>query len=192
MATQTPIDKDSPSSSATTTAVAKLEMPSPQALKRGSYIHIYNLTYKARRPVLAPPEPSATSAVVDRSFPSSPRPSLGNLGVFPDELLTMIVKKLNLSSLSAFSSTNQTAKDFVQSIRPALAHLNEQAPQILAAAVTLNLPYSIEVLDKMLEKNVCYWCQTRSGYYLSLLEQRMYCWWCLAYDEWLPDGYDFE
>lgn len=187
MATQATIDTASPPTSATTPAVANLEMPSPEALQRGVYIHIYNLKYEARRPVLAPPEPSLPSSV-DPSSPSSPSPpSLGILGAFPDELLTIIVKNLDISSLSAFDSTNQTARDFVQSIRPALAHVNGQAPQILAAAVALNLPYSIEVLDRMLEENRCFWCRRTGGYYLSLLEQRIYCWWCLAYDEWLPD-----
>lgn len=188
MATQATIDTASPPTSATTPAVANLEMPSPEALQKGVYIHIYNLKYEARRPVLAPLELSLRSSV-DSSSSSSPSfspPSLGILGAFPDELLTIIVKNLNISSLSAFDSTNQTARDFVQSIRPALAHVNGQAPQILAAAVALNLPYSIEVLDRMLEENSCFWCR-RGGYYLSLLEQRIYCWWCLAYDEWLPD-----
>lgn len=172
---------------ATTPAVAKLEMPSLEALQKGFYIHIYNLKYEARGPVLAPSEPSEPSSIDPSSPSSSSTPSLGILNVFPDELLTIIVKYLDISSLSAFDSTNQTASDFVQSIRPALAHFNGQAPQILAAAVALNLPYSIEDLDKMLEENKCFWCRRRAGYYLSLLEQRIYCWWCLAYDDWMPD-----
>lgn len=194
MATQGPIDTASPPTSATTPAVANLEMPSLQRLKGGAYIHIYDLKYEARRPVLVPPEPSPPPSV-DPSSPSPPSytpPSLGILGTVPDELLTIIVQNLNISSLSAFDSTNQTARDFVQSIRPALAHVNVQAPQILAAAVALNLPYSIEVLDKMLEENQCYWCQKKAGYYLSLLEKRIYCWFCLEYDAWLPDFVDSE
>lgn len=195
MATQTPIDTASPPTSANIPAVAKLENPS-RGIHWGSYIEIDNLKYEARRPVLASSEPSPPSSVVDLSSPSSPpsppSPSLGKLGVFPDELLTIIVKNLSINSLIAFESTNQAARDFVQSVCPALAHVNKQVPQILAAAVALNLPYSIDVLDKMLEKNVCYWCQTRGGSYLSLLEQRIYCVWCLEYDEWLPDETDYD
>ena len=181
MATQAPTDKASPRI-ATTPAVAKLVMPSPEALKEGVYIRIFNLKYKARRPVLPPPEPSPPSSLDQASL----RPSLGNLEAFPDELLTMVVQNLNISSLSAFDSTNQTARDFVNSIRPALAHVQGQAQQVLEAAVALDLPYSIEVLDKMLQENRCFWCQRKGGYYLSLLEQRIYCWGCLEYDEWLP------
>lgn len=185
MATQAPIDKAPPPSTATTPAVANLEMPSLEALKKGVYIRLYNLKYEARRPVLVPAEPLPPSSVNPSS--SSPLPSLGTLNTFPDELLTMIVKNLDISSLSAFDSTNQTARNFVESIRPSLAHVHGQAPQILAAAMALDLPYSIEVLDRLLEENRCFWCRRREGYYLSLLERRIYCWWCLAYDEWLPD-----
>lgn len=169
-------------SMATTPAVAKLLMPSLEALKEGVYIRIFKLKYEARHPILPPPEPSPPSFV----DPASPPPSLGNLEALPDELLTMIIEDLNISSLSAFDSTNQTARDFVNNIRPALAHVHEQAPQILEAAVSLDLPYSIEVLDKMLQENRCFWCRRKGGYYLSLLEQRIYCWGCLEYDEWLP------
>lgn len=137
MATPAPIDKAPPPTTATTPAVANLEMPSLEALKEGVYIHVYNLKYEARRPGLAPPEPLPPSSV----NPSSPLPSLGILNAFPDELLTMIVKILDISSLSAFDSTNQTARNFVESIRPTLAHVYGQAPQILAAAVALDLPY---------------------------------------------------
>lgn len=185
MATQARTDKASPPI-ATPPAVAKLVMPSPEALKEGVYIRISNLKYKARRPVLPPPEPSPPSSLDQASL----RPSLGNLEAFPAELLTMVVQNLNISSLSAFDSTNQTARDFVNSIRPALAQVHVQARQILEAAVALDLSYSIEVLDKMLQENRCFWCRRKGGYYLSLLEQRIYCWGCLEYDEWLPsDGY---
>lgn len=181
MATQAPTDKVPPRI-ATTPAVAKLMMPSTKALKEGAYIRLFNLHYKARRPVLPPPEPSLPSSLDQASL----HPSLGNLEAFPAELLTMVVQNLNISSLSAFNSTNQTARDFVNSIRPALAHAHGQAPQILEAAVALDLPYSIEVLDKMLQENRCFWCRRKGGFYLSLLEQRIYCWGCLEYDEWLP------
>lgn len=194
MATQTLIDRASPPTSAKILAVAKLDNPW-RGILQGSYIKIANLKYEARRPVLAPPDPSPpSSSVVDLSSPSSPpsppSPSLGKLDVLPDELLTIIVKNLSINSLITFKPTNQAARDFVQSVCPALAYVKKQVPQILAAAVALDLPYSIDVLDKTLEKNVCYWCQTRSRSYLSMLEQRIYCWWCLEYEEWLPDDFD--
>ncbi|MCJ1344966.1 hypothetical protein MMC31_003171 [Peltigera leucophlebia] len=176
MATQTPTIASPPT--ATTPAVAKLVLPSLEALKEGVYIRIFHLKYEALRPVLPSP-------CVD----PGPPPSLGNLEALPNELLTMIIKNLSISSLSALDSTNQPARDFVNSIRPALAHVNGQAPQILEAAAALDLPYSIEVLDKLLQENKCFWCRRKPGYYLSLLEQRIYCWGCLEYEEWLPcDG----
>lgn len=156
---------------------AKTKLDGLEALENGFYIYIYDMKYEARRPVLTPSTPSSIDPS-SRSSPSKPAPSLGILATLPDELLAIIIKSLNISDLSDFEKTNKTAKEFVRWVCPALAHAREQVPQILAAAVALDLPYSIEVLDKMLEEKKCSCCGIKEGYYLALLEQKMYCFWC--------------
>lgn len=77
-------------------------------------------------------------------------PSARTLAVFPHELVTMIIKNLNIRSLRALEYTNKIARDFITSVRPVFANVHGQAPQTLAAAVALDVPYSTEFLHKML------------------------------------------